>query len=100
MAQQDITGLLTGMFSGDPAALNQKLLAQKAVASNPNLLATTQTQIGNAPEQLARMRQSVGGMFGQDKKLFLFLKELILQKDLLYKESLRLRPKKQMIRMV
>ena len=66
MAQQDITGLLTGMFSGDPAALNQKLLAQKAVASNPNLLATTQTQIGNAPEQLARMRQSVGGMFGQD----------------------------------
>ena len=38
MAQQDITGLLTGMFSGDPAALNQKLLAQKAVASNPNLL--------------------------------------------------------------
>lgn len=66
MAQQDITGLLTGIFTGDPAAQQQKLLSQQAVAQNPNLLATAQTQIGRAPEQLARMRQNVGGMFGQD----------------------------------
>jgi hypothetical protein len=66
MAQQDIAGLLTGIFAGDEAAQTQKLLGQKAVASNPNLLATTQTQIGRAPEQLSRMRQNVGGMFGQD----------------------------------
>ena len=66
MAQQDITGLLTGIFAGDQAAQQQKLLSQQAVARNPNLLASTQTQIGRAPEQLARMRQSVGGMFGQD----------------------------------
>tara|TARA_R110000868_G_scaffold407725_1_gene689458 strand:+ start:269 stop:1306 length:1038 start_codon:yes stop_codon:yes gene_type:complete len=66
MAQQDITGLLTGIFAGDPAAQQQKLLSQQAVANNPNLLASTQTQIGRAPEQLARMRQNVGGMFGQD----------------------------------
>ena len=66
MAQQDIAGLLTGIFAGDEAAQTQKLLGQKAVAGNPNLLATTQTQIGRAPEQLSRMRQNVGGMFGQD----------------------------------
>lgn len=66
MAQQDITGLLTGIFAGDEAAQTQKLLSQKAVAQNPNLLASAQTQIGRAPEQLARMRQNVGGMFGQD----------------------------------
>jgi len=66
MAQQDITGLLTGIFAGDPAAQQQKLLSQQAVAQNPNLLASAQTQIGRAPEQLARMRQNVGGMFGQD----------------------------------
>ena len=68
MAQQDITGLLTGIFAGDEAAQTQKLLSQKAVANNPNLLASTQTQIGRAPEQLARMRQNVGGMFGQDMR--------------------------------
>ena len=66
MAQQDIAGLLTGIFAGDEAAQTQKLLGQQAVAGNPNLLATTQTQIGRAPEQLSRMRQNVGGMFGQD----------------------------------
>lgn len=66
MAQQDIAGLLTGIFAGDEAAQTQKLLGQQAVASNPNLLATTQTQIGRAPEQLSRVRQNVGGMFGQD----------------------------------
>ena len=66
MAQQDITGLLTGIFTGDPVAQQQQLLSQQAVARNPNLLASTQTQIGRAPAQLARMRQNVGGMFGQD----------------------------------
>ena len=66
MAQQDITGLLTGIFTGDPVAQQQQLLSQKAVAQNPNLLASTQTQIGRAPAQLSRMRQNVGGMFGQD----------------------------------
>ena len=68
MAQQDITGLLTGIFAGDQAAQQQKLLSQQAVARNPNLLASAQTQIGRAPEQLARMRQNVGGMFGQDMR--------------------------------
>ena len=66
MAQQDITGLLTGIFTGDPVAQQQQLLSQQAVARNPNLLASTQTQIGRAPAQLSRMRQNVGGMFGQD----------------------------------
>ena len=66
MAQQDITGLLTGIFTGDPVAQQQQLLSQQAVAQNPNLLASTQTQIGRAPAQLSRMRQNVGGMFGQD----------------------------------
>ena len=66
MATQDITGMLTGIFPEDNAAQQQALLGRKAVAQNPNLLASTQMQIGQSAQNLDRMRRGASGLFGTD----------------------------------
>ena len=66
MATQDITGMLTGIFPEDNTAQQQALLGRKAVAQNPNLLASTQMQIGQSAQNLDRMRRGASGLFGTD----------------------------------
>jgi hypothetical protein len=61
----DYSGLLTGI-SKDPKAEAAEMLAQSAIAQNPNLYAGTQYAMGQAPRREAAMRQAVGGMLGKD----------------------------------
>jgi hypothetical protein len=61
----DYSGLLTGI-SKDPKAEAAEMLAQSAIAQNPNLYAGTQYAVGQAPRREAAMRQAVGGMLGKD----------------------------------
>ncbi len=61
----DYSGLLTGI-SKDPKAEAAKMLAQSAIAQNPNLYAGTQYAMGQAPRREAAMRQAAGGLLGRD----------------------------------
>ena len=61
----DYSGLLTGI-SKDPKAEAAEMLAQSAIAQNPNLYAGTQYAMGQAPRREAAMRQAAGGLLGRD----------------------------------
>ena len=66
MAITDIAGMLTGIFPEDNTAQTEALLARKAVAQNPNILATGQMQLGRSSQDLERMRRGASGLFGTD----------------------------------
>ena len=62
----DYTGMLTGIFPEDNAAQAEALLGRRAVAQNPNILATGQMQLGRSSQDLDRMRRGASGLLGTD----------------------------------
>lgn len=61
----DYSGLLTGI-SQDPKAQASEMLAQSAIAQDPNILAGAKYALSQAPVREAAMRQAAGGLLGRD----------------------------------
>lgn len=61
----DYSGLLTGI-SQDPKAHAAEMLAQSAIAQDPNIMAGAKYALGQAPRREAAMRQAAGGLLGRD----------------------------------
>ncbi len=61
----DYSGLLTGV-SQDPKAQAAEMLAQSAIAQDPNIMAGAKYALSQAPRREAAMRQAAGGLLGRD----------------------------------